>query len=50
MPSTISAGRLFDYINLNPVRKGLMSVDPLFVRIGSKEESKIPEECRPAFK
>ena len=29
MPSTISAGRLFDYINLNPVRKGLMSVDDL---------------------
>lgn len=29
MPSTVSAGRLFDYINLNLVRKGLMSVDEL---------------------
>lgn len=29
MPSTVSAGRLFDYINLNHVRKGLLSVDEL---------------------
>jgi REP element-mobilizing transposase RayT len=29
MPSTMSAGRLFDYINLNLVRKGLTSVDGL---------------------
>ncbi len=29
MPGSLSAGRLFDYINLNPVRKGLVSVDAL---------------------
>ena len=46
MPSTISAGRLFDYINLNPVRKGLMSVDDL----ARSELSAIRGLCKPALR
>lgn len=46
MPSTISAGRLFDYINLNPVRKGLMSVDDLHLN----ELGAIRGLCKPALR
>lgn len=46
MPSTMSAGRLFDYINLNLVRKGLMSVDDLALT----ELSAIRGLCNPALR
>ena len=46
MPGTISAGRLFDYINLNPVRKGLMSVDDL----AKNELSGVRGLCSPALR
>lgn len=46
MPSTVSAGRLFDYINLNHVRKGLLSVDQL----ASSELCGIRGLCAPSLR